>query len=144
MNQFTKDKIGIFLAISCIIHCFGFALLALLLPFISHFHFVEQVHVVFFILALLIAISAFSKAHLWKYHKSLLTIGFFAIFLLFLSTFFTENHHLQSVGTIFSCGFLIYFHSKNIKVSRQFCKHQHCQSKSTKTAQVHGERILGQ
>ena len=130
-SQHRMDKVGIFLSLSCCLHCLVTPFLLVLAPAISDYFQSEWIHILLFLFVAPVALFSFLKTHKESSHKRPLILGSIGLFGLFIGLLIhTFNHegvthesiHVFEVSVnILSGLLLIAAHFFNFKDSE--CKH---------------------
>ncbi|OUR99805.1 hypothetical protein A9Q84_01895 [Halobacteriovorax marinus] len=133
VQQQRMDKVGIFLSLSCCIHCLATPILLVMAPSVSEYFESEWVHILLFLLVAPTALLSFLKTHRTNAHKRPLVLGSIGLLGLFVGLLIhfvgehgashghSEIHELEVVINIISGLFLVSAHIYNFKDST--CKH---------------------
>ena len=123
----NMDRIGIFLSISCCIHCLATPIILMLAPSVAEYFESEYIHVILFVLVAPVALFSFISTYKKNGHKKPLTIGLVGLFGLFIGMFihsFLEHghshyseilHDIEMVVNVVSGLIMIYAHLINFK-----------------------------
>jgi uncharacterized membrane protein len=121
------DKIGIFLSLSCCIHCLATPIILMMAPSLGEYFESVFVHVGLFILVAPIALFSFISTYKKNGHRKPLVIGLVGLFGLFIGMFihsFLEHghtheneilHDIEMVVNVVAGLIMIYAHLINFK-----------------------------
>lgn len=131
MQQERMDKIGIFLSLSCCVHCMATPVILMAAPAVGEYFESPLIHIILFVLVAPIALVSFIKTYKHTQKRRPLTlgvIGLTGLLAALLLHMYAEGrvgmghiHELEIVVNIISGLILVAGHFFNFKDS--FCKH---------------------